>query len=153
MQDPDLIAIFVAPLELAGIPYLVSGSVATAIYGEPRNTLDIDLAVFPLSSQIEQFPFLFPDANFYLPPVDVIALECRRTARGHFNIIHHPTGLKADIYPSQNHLISAGRWDINNACSRPAEKSPSPRPNTSSFTNSIFTAKAAIKNTSETSPE
>ena len=39
MQDPDLIAIFVAPLETAGISYLVSGAVATAVYGEPRNTL------------------------------------------------------------------------------------------------------------------
>lgn len=103
MQDPDLIAIFVAPLEAAGIPYLVSGSVATAIYGEPRNTLDIDLAVFPAAAQIGEFPLLFPDTDFYLPPLDVISLECRRTARGHFNIIHHLTGLKADIYPSRNH--------------------------------------------------
>jgi len=103
MQDPDLIAIFVAPLEAAGIPYLVSGSVATAIYGEPRNTLDIDLAVFPDPAQIVLFPHLFPEADFYLPPLDVITLECRRTSRGHFNIIHHATGLKADIYPSSNH--------------------------------------------------
>jgi len=103
MQDPDLIAIFVAPLEVAGVPYLVSGSVATAIYGEPRNTLDIDLAVFPALAQIPLFPSLFPETDFYLPPVDVITLECRRTSRGHFNIIHHDTGLKADIYPSQNH--------------------------------------------------
>ncbi len=73
MQDPDLIAIFVAPLEAAGIPYLVSGAVATAIYGEPRNTLDIDLAVFPAPSQIEIFPQLFPAADFYLPPTDIIA--------------------------------------------------------------------------------
>jgi len=103
MQDPDLIALFVAPLETAGIPYLVSGAVATAIYGEPRNTLDIDLAVFPDPSQINIFPQLFPEADFYLPPTDVIIVECRRTTRGHFNIIHHATGLKADIYPSQNH--------------------------------------------------
>ncbi len=103
MQDPDLIALFVAPLEKAGIPYLVSGSVATAIYGEPRNTLDIDLAVFPAQSQVDSFPLLFPETEFYLPPVDIITLECKRTARGHFNIIHHATGLKADIYPSRNH--------------------------------------------------
>jgi len=103
MQDPDLIAIFVLPLETAGIPYLVSGSVATAIYGEPRNTLDIDLAVFPAPGQIAIFPRLFPATDFYLPPIDIITLECRRTSRGHFNIIHHTTGIKADIYPSRNH--------------------------------------------------
>lgn len=103
MQDPDLIALFVIPLEMAGIPYLVSGSVATAIYGEPRNTLDIDLAVFPAAAQMMTFQQLFPEGGFYLPPVEVIELECRRTSRGHFNIIHHATGLKADIYPSKNH--------------------------------------------------
>jgi hypothetical protein len=46
----------VVPLEAAGIPCLVSGSVTTAIYGEPRNTLDIDLAVFPDTAQIEKLP-------------------------------------------------------------------------------------------------
>jgi hypothetical protein len=103
MHDPDLIALFVGPLETAGIPYLVSGSVATAIYGEPRNTLDIDLAVFPAPAQLGMFPQLFPETEFYLPPVEVIALECRRATRGHFSIIHQATGLKADIYPSRNH--------------------------------------------------
>jgi hypothetical protein len=112
MQDPDLIALFVAPLEAAGIPYLVSGSVATAIYGEPRNTLDIDLGVFPAPSQIEDFPNLFPEGDYYLPPVEVIQLECRRTSRGHFNIIHHLSGLKADIYPSKNHPYL--EWAIEN---------------------------------------
>lgn len=112
MQDPDLIALFVAPLEKAQIPYLVSGSVASAIYGEPRNTLDIDLAVFPTPTQIEDFPRLFPESDYYLPPVEVISLECRRTSRGHFNIIHHLTGLKADIYPSQNHPYL--RWAMEN---------------------------------------
>ncbi len=31
------------------------------------------------------------------------AIESRREAHGHFNIIHHHTGLKADIYLSRNH--------------------------------------------------
>jgi hypothetical protein len=38
-----------------------------------------------------------------LPPSDVVAIESRREAHGHFNIIHHHTGLKADIYLSRNH--------------------------------------------------
>lgn len=103
MHDPDLITLFVMPLETAGISYLVSGSVATAIYGEPRNTLDIDLAVFPAPNQMALFLSIFPECEFYVPPIEVIELECRRTARGHFNIIHHATGMKADIYPSRNH--------------------------------------------------
>ncbi|MFZ9938058.1 MAG: hypothetical protein ACO3JG_13525 [Luteolibacter sp.] len=103
MQDPDLISLFVAPLEQAGIRYMITGSVASSIYGEPRNTLDIDLVVLLDPTQIPQLPSLFPEEDFYLPPADVIAIESRREAHGHFNIIHHHTGLKADIYLSRNH--------------------------------------------------
>jgi len=103
MQDPDFISLFVAPLEAAGICYMITGSVASSIYGEPRNTLDIDLVVLIESAQIPLLPELFPENDFYLPPSDVIAIESRREAHGHFNIIHHHTGLKADIYLSRNH--------------------------------------------------
>ena len=103
MQDPDFISLFVAPLETAEIKYMITGSVASSIYGEPRNTLDIDLVVLPEPQQIQQLSTLFPEDNYYLPPDDVIAIESRRESRGHFNIIHHDTGLKADFYLSRNH--------------------------------------------------
>lgn len=103
MQDPDFITLFVAPLEAAGISYMITGSVASSIYGEPRNTLDIDLVVLIQPDQIPLLPQLFPEDDFYLPPSDVVVIESRREAHGHFNIIHHATGLKADIYLSRNH--------------------------------------------------
>lgn len=103
MQDPDLITLFAAPLEKADIRYMIAGSIASSIYGEPRNTLDIDMVVLLESFQIEKFPGLFPEKDFYIPPAEVIAIESRREANGHFNIIHHKTGLKADIYLSRNH--------------------------------------------------
>jgi hypothetical protein len=105
MQDPDFISLFVAPLEAAGINYMITGSVASSIYGEPRNTLDIDLVMLLQPDQILLLPQLFHENDFYLPPSDVIAIESRREAHGHFNIIHHHTGLKADIYLSRNHPI------------------------------------------------
>lgn len=103
MQDPDLISLFVTPLEKAGISYMITGSIASSIYGEPRNTLDIDLVVLLEKQQISQLPALYPEEEFYLPPSDVIAIEARREAHGHFIIIHHHTGLKADIYLSRSH--------------------------------------------------
>lgn len=103
MQDPDFISLFVAPLESVGINYMITGSVASSVYGEPRNTLDIDLVVLIQPDQIPLLPQLFPENDFYLPPSDVVAIESRREAHGHFNIIHHHTGLKADIYLSRNH--------------------------------------------------
>ncbi len=112
MQDPDFISIFVAPLEKVGIRYMITGSVASSIYGEPRNTLDIVLVVLLESNQTKELINLFPEKDFYLPPSDVIEIERRREAHGHFNIIHHNTGFKADIYLSRNHPCLP--WALDN---------------------------------------
>jgi hypothetical protein len=45
MPEPDLIGLFVAPLNAAGISYMLSGSLASTLYGEPRATLDVDIAL------------------------------------------------------------------------------------------------------------
>ena len=45
MQEPDLFKIFVDPLEELAIPYIVTGAVASIIYGEPRLTHDVDLVL------------------------------------------------------------------------------------------------------------
>lgn len=41
MLEPDLIELFVGPLQSAGIRYFISGSVAAMLYGEPRGRLNI----------------------------------------------------------------------------------------------------------------
>jgi hypothetical protein len=40
----------------------------------------------------------FPEEEFYVPPQSVIQAEQARTQRGHFNLIHHESGYKADVY-------------------------------------------------------
>ena len=45
MPEPDLIELFVARLGEIGAHYLVTGSVAATLYGEPRVTHDIELVV------------------------------------------------------------------------------------------------------------
>ena len=42
MQDPELFQIFIRPLNLLNIKYMVTGSVASIVYGEARLTHDID---------------------------------------------------------------------------------------------------------------
>lgn len=39
MPEPDLIALFVRPLNDLGVRYLVGGSVAAMLFGEPRMAL------------------------------------------------------------------------------------------------------------------
>ena len=98
MPEPDLLELFVAPLEAIGVRYLVTGSVAATLYGEPRATHDIDLVVDLTAAQASALPRAFPEDAFYLPPPEVVALEAGRERRGHFNVIHHASGLKADFY-------------------------------------------------------
>ena len=107
MPEPDLIELFVQPLNAAGIRYLVSGSVAAMLYGEPRVTHDIDLIVFLRPEEIVQLPKLFPASNFYVPPAEVIAIEVGRERRGHFNLIHPESGLKADFYTANRDPLHA----------------------------------------------
>lgn len=98
MPQTDLFLIFTERLESAGISYMVSGSVASIIYGEPRLTNDIDIILHIGSGEVERVAKAFPLADFYCPPEEVMAIEAKRRQRGHFNLIHHDTGHKADIY-------------------------------------------------------
>lgn len=98
MAAPGWIDLFVAPLEALGLPYMVTGSVASMIYGEPRLTLDVDLVIALDPARAAEFLAAFPESDFYRPPLDVVQVECAREARGHFNLIHHETGMKADVY-------------------------------------------------------
>jgi hypothetical protein len=97
MLEPDLIELFVKPLDQLQIRYLISGSVAAMLYGEPRFTNDIDILVFLRASDVERLPATYPAPEFYLPPINVITAELGR-GRGQFNIIHADTSLKADCF-------------------------------------------------------
>lgn len=91
-------ALFVAPLEGAGIRYMVTGGVASVVYGEPRFTRDVDLVVELNSGSARQFMDVFAGGDFYVPPEEAVLKEVRRGDGGHFNVIHRDTALRADVY-------------------------------------------------------
>jgi hypothetical protein len=45
MFETDLLLIYIRRLNGLGVPYMVTGSVAGIVYGEPRVTHDVDLVV------------------------------------------------------------------------------------------------------------
>ena len=98
MPEPDLIELFARPLNQLGIRYLVSGSVAAMLYGEPRVTHDIDFVVFLRPENALQLAGIFPSPDFYVPSAEIISVEMSRERRGHFNIVHTGSGLKANFY-------------------------------------------------------
>jgi hypothetical protein len=117
MPEHDLVVLFAHPLDRLGIPYMVSGSVAAMLFGEPRLTHDIDIVVFLTDAAIAALPTVFAEPEFYLPPRDVIVVETRRDLRGHFNVIHVPSGLKADFYPDNGDALH--QWALARALRLP----------------------------------
>ncbi len=95
---PDLIGLFVEPLEGTGIPYMITGGVASVIYGDPRFTRDIDVVLELRQLNVPRLIGAFQGDAYYLPPVEVLEEEVARSPAGHFNIIHRDTALRADIY-------------------------------------------------------
>jgi predicted nucleotidyltransferase len=94
----ELIETFIRPLDKHGIRYIITGSVASMVYGEPRLTNDVDVVIDIKPAEIAKLIEAFPETDFYLPPVEVIETELLRASRGHFNIISQHSMLKADIY-------------------------------------------------------
>lgn len=94
----DLVDIFISPLNRLNIRYIVTGSVASMVFGEPRLTNDIDVVIDLHSPDIPRLLEAFPEQDYYLPPIEIIESELSRGSRGSFNIICQKTMLKADIY-------------------------------------------------------
>ena len=107
----SLVDTFVSRLEKLEMPYVVTGAVASIIYGEPRLTNDVDLIMMMKTEDIERFVQAFPSTEFYCPPAEVLKIEIRRPQRGHFNLIHHDTGTKADIYLAGEDQLH--RWALS----------------------------------------
>lgn len=94
MEQDELLRFGVEALERLGLSYLVTGSMAAVLYGEPRFTNDIDLVVVLSAEQIEEFCRSFPQPEFYLSPESVRRAVDRKSQ---FNIIHPTSGLKLDV--------------------------------------------------------
>jgi len=106
------ISLILGKLEEARIPYCIVGGLAAIAYGRPRLTLDADLVIALGPHHLHPLMRAFPIEDFYLPPEEVLLAEMQRESRGHFNIIHQHSALRADCYlPGKSPLA---RWELEN---------------------------------------
>lgn len=117
MEADDLLAHAAAVLERLGLPYLVTGSMATIVYGEPRFTNDVDVVVRLPADRVEELCAAFPDDEFYVSP-QAAALAVRR--RGQFNVLHPRSGLKLDVMVANESAFDRSRFSR----ARPVETGP-----------------------------
>ncbi len=105
--EKPLFAVFIEKFNLLGHTYMVTGSVAGTLYGEPRVTHDVDIVLqLPAARPVlDRFVETFPLEDFYCPPWEVLLEEALRSHHGHFNLIHHDTGFRADVYLANSDLL------------------------------------------------
>jgi hypothetical protein len=112
MQEPDLLKLFVVSLEQANFNYVITGSIASSLYAEPRLTHDIDIVIHLNLRDAKQIPVIFPPKNYYCPPMEIISDEIKRPVRAQFNVIHHDSGFKADFFLIGNDPLH--EWAFSN---------------------------------------
>jgi len=82
-----------AKLDAAGIPFMVSGSLASSAWGEPRASYDVDIVIAPTEAQLRVFVASLGDAFYVSASAAAEALRTRRA----FNVVEQATGAKADL--------------------------------------------------------
>jgi hypothetical protein len=98
VRPTDLVSLFAPAFDASGAEWMVAGGVASIVYGEPRLTQDMYIVARVDPMKVDQLVAQLPDAEFYSPPAEVVRDEARRSAFGHFNLLHLETDARADVY-------------------------------------------------------
>lgn len=99
LDQDELLRLVVGVCERLSLPYLITGSLATIFYGEPRFTNDIDIVIDLPAERVVELCAAFPSPEFY---VSREAAERAVARKSQFNVIHPRSGLKVDfIVPAQ----------------------------------------------------
>jgi hypothetical protein len=95
MGQLELLTHAVSALEDAGVSYMLSGSYASSLHGQPRATHDIDLVVELESRQVGALLRAFPETRYYFSRE---AIDAAVRERRMFNILDTEEGDKIDFW-------------------------------------------------------
>lgn len=94
MDQRELLRKVLEAFDAVGIEYILVGSVASAAYGEPRLTLDIDVVAALGQDHLNRFLSFFPSPEYYASR-DAATQAIHENRQ--FNVIHPASGLKIDV--------------------------------------------------------
>ena len=93
LPDPLAVALsFAALLERLGVRYLIGGSFASSVHGEPRSTNHLDVVADFRLEHVPRFVEMI-GADYY---VSADAMRDAVQSGGTFNVIHVHGGIKVD---------------------------------------------------------
>lgn len=97
----------VQALEALGVPYLIGGSLASAVHGTVRATMDADLVADLRLEHADPLARALGDA-FY---VDAEAIRDAIRHRSSFNVIHLETMFKVDVFVFKQRPFDQAQFD------------------------------------------
>jgi hypothetical protein len=94
VEQLKLIQLVVDKVEKLGIPYFITGSIASSYYGIPRYTHDIDVVVTISKTDAGDIISSLSSEGY----ISQEGIRDALTGTGMFNFIHAETGLKVDFW-------------------------------------------------------
>jgi hypothetical protein len=94
------------------IPYMVTGSLASAFHGEPRSTQDLDVVVNAGAAKLQKLATRLRDAGLYC---DAGAVREAVEHQGMFNAIDPATGWKIDFIVLKNQAFNRAAFDARSS--------------------------------------
>ncbi|MBN2565343.1 MAG: hypothetical protein JXB46_06500 [Candidatus Eisenbacteria bacterium] len=118
-EQLEFLKLVVSRLDSAGIPYMLTGSMAMSVYAPPRMTRDADLVVGCETGDATRVTALF-SADCYIDAASVRDAIEKRTS---FNVIHNEWIVKADFIVRKDteyrreefrrrRKVSMGEWEL-----------------------------------------
>jgi predicted nucleotidyltransferase len=109
LPDPiDVAASITGVLEGLGVRYLIGGSLASSVHGEPRSTNDVDILVDFQAEHIEAFVEAIRGDYYVSEPA---VREAVRSGH-HFNVIHMDAAVKVDFFLAGDDPFDLERLDL-----------------------------------------
>ena len=108
MSAVSLLRTVVAALDAAGIPFMLTGSLAAACHGAGRATMDVDLVVAATADQLRALVASLTRADLY------VSSEAALDALAHesiFNVVDTVSGWKADLIVRKGRPFSQAEFE------------------------------------------
>ncbi|HET6228782.1 MAG TPA: hypothetical protein VFE05_01815 [Longimicrobiaceae bacterium] len=108
MIPSEILERIVSRVEAAGIPYMVTGSLASGFHGPYRGTMDIDLVIRADAEKLREFARSLPRPGYYVD--ERAALEAL-ASEGMFNVVDNESGWKVDLIVRKSRPFSIAEFE------------------------------------------
>lgn len=108
MSQQKLLSEVVAALNECGIPYMVTGSIASSLFGEPRATHDVDLVVELERRHVDELLRRFAEPDYFLQRSSMMEAISHGSM---FNLLSIEDGDKVDFWLLTDDPFDSSRFD------------------------------------------